>query len=101
MRLFLSGPPGGLTLPKTPTKLSDLDGGVYGYGASVASSGHNVNRASVKAGAARDAGETWEDILEYYIVRLASLSSPNTTRLTSSRPPSSTQTVVKTTLHGA
>ncbi|TFL07178.1 hypothetical protein BDV98DRAFT_557395 [Pterulicium gracile] len=67
MRLFLSGPPGGLTLPKTPTKLSDLDGGVYGYGASVASSGHNVNRASVKAGAARDAGETWEDILEYYI----------------------------------
>lgn len=31
---FLSGPPGGRTMPPTTTKLSDLDGGAYGVGAS-------------------------------------------------------------------
>jgi SEL1 protein len=67
MKRFLAGPPGGLTLPRTPTRLSDLEGGIYGPGASVASSGHNAQRAAIKAGAARAAGETWEDILEYYI----------------------------------
>ncbi|KAI6116041.1 hypothetical protein F5141DRAFT_1001560 [Pisolithus sp. B1] len=67
MQKFLSGPPGGLTLPYTPTSLSDLDGGVYGPGASVASTGFNVIRPAVKAGFARAAGETWEDLLEYYM----------------------------------
>jgi hypothetical protein len=68
MAKFLSGPPGGRTLPLTPTRLSDLAGGVYGPGASVASTGLNGQRPAIKAARARAAGETWEDILEYYIV---------------------------------
>jgi SEL1 protein len=68
MARFLSGPPGGRTLPMTPTRLSDLAGGVYGPGASVASTGMNIQRPAIKAARARAAGETWEDILEYYIV---------------------------------
>jgi len=68
MEKFFSGPPGGLSLPFTPTSLSDLDGGVYGPGASFASTGFNVIKPSVKAGFARAAGETWEDLLEYYMV---------------------------------
>ncbi|KAF8270495.1 hypothetical protein EI94DRAFT_775294 [Lactarius quietus] len=67
MAKFLSGPPGGRTLPLTPTRLSDLAGGVYGPGASVASTGLNGQRPAIKAARARAAGETWEDILEYYI----------------------------------
>ncbi|KDQ19961.1 hypothetical protein BOTBODRAFT_142608 [Botryobasidium botryosum FD-172 SS1] len=63
---FYAGPPGGRTLPRTHVKLSDLVGGVYGPGASVASTGANANRASIKAATARAAGETWEDLLEYY-----------------------------------
>ena len=68
MAKFLSGPPGGRTLPLTPTRLSDLAGGVYGPGASVASTGLNAQRPAIKAARARAAGETWDDILEYYIV---------------------------------
>lgn len=67
--MFLSGPPGGQTLPQTATRLSDLDGGVFGPGASVASTGLNVIKPAVKAGLAQTAGETWDDVLEYYIVR--------------------------------
>jgi hypothetical protein len=70
MEKFQSGPPGGLTLPQTPTRLSDLVGGVYGPGASVASTGLNTHRPAIKAGLARAAGETWEDVLEYYLVRI-------------------------------
>ncbi|KAF8070762.1 hypothetical protein FPV67DRAFT_1488642 [Lyophyllum atratum] len=64
---FKAGPPGGRTLPQTPTRLSDLVGGVFGPGASVASTGLNTQRPAIKAGMARDAGETWEDVLEYYL----------------------------------
>ncbi|KAF9029210.1 hypothetical protein BDP27DRAFT_1246739, partial [Rhodocollybia butyracea] len=67
MAKYLSGPPGGRTLPQTPTRLSDLDGGIYGPGASVASTGMNAHRAAIKAGASRASGETWEDILDYYL----------------------------------
>ncbi|KAH7883181.1 hypothetical protein F5I97DRAFT_1902756 [Phlebopus sp. FC_14] len=67
MDMFLSGPPGGLTLPYTHTRLSDLDGGVYGPGASVASTGLNVLKPAVKAGFAHAAGETWDELLEYYM----------------------------------
>ncbi|KAI0272118.1 hypothetical protein BGY98DRAFT_1002630 [Russula aff. rugulosa BPL654] len=67
MARFLSGPPGGRTLPLTPTRLSDLAGGVYGPGASVASTGLNGQRPAIKAARARAAGETWEDILDYYV----------------------------------
>ncbi|KAJ7668547.1 hypothetical protein DFH06DRAFT_1182031 [Mycena polygramma] len=67
MDFFRSGPPGGRTLPQTPTRLSDLAGGVYGPGASVASTGANAQRAAVRAGMSRASGETWEDILDYYL----------------------------------
>ncbi len=68
MAKFRAGPPGGLSLPLTPTRLSDLDGGVYGPGASVASTGSNANRAAIRAGVSRASGETWEDIIDYYLV---------------------------------
>lgn len=68
MELFLSGPPMGATLPQTSTRLSDLAGGVYGPGASVASTGMNTLKPAIKAGIARAVGETWEDVLEYYQV---------------------------------
>ncbi|KNZ74880.1 Sel-1 like protein [Termitomyces sp. J132] len=64
---FQSGPAGGRTLLQTPTRLSDLVGGVFGPGASVASTGLNAGKPAIKAGIARDAGETWEDVLEYYL----------------------------------
>ncbi|KAI0359680.1 HCP-like protein [Trametes cingulata] len=67
MAKFLSGPPGGRTLPLLPPRLSDLAGGVYGPGASVASTGLNAGRAVIKTANARAAGETWEDLLEYYL----------------------------------
>ncbi|PFH52111.1 hypothetical protein AMATHDRAFT_74407 [Amanita thiersii Skay4041] len=66
MAKFLSGPPGGRTLLQTATRLSDLAGGVYGPGASVASTGMNSHRPAIKAGIAQAAGETWHDVLEYY-----------------------------------
>lgn len=69
MARFLSGPPGGRTLTQTPTRLSDLTGGIFGPGASVASSGLNGQRPAIKAGIARAAGETWEDVIDYYMVR--------------------------------
>ncbi|EMD33107.1 hypothetical protein CERSUDRAFT_76806 [Gelatoporia subvermispora B] len=67
MENFLSGPPGGKTLPLAAPKLSDLVGGVYGPGGSVASTGMNAARAVIKTANARAAGETWEDLLEYYL----------------------------------
>ncbi|GJJ08477.1 hypothetical protein Clacol_002695 [Clathrus columnatus] len=66
MEYFLSGPPGGRTLPLTHTKLSDLVGGVFGPGASVASTGLLANRHVIKAADARAAGETWDDVIDYY-----------------------------------
>lgn len=68
MERFLRGPPMGAVLPQTATRLSDLEGGVYGPGASVASTGMNVIKPAIKAGQARAIGETWEDVLEYYLV---------------------------------
>ncbi|KAI0079287.1 HCP-like protein [Panus rudis PR-1116 ss-1] len=67
MAKFLSGPPGGRTLPLASPRLSDLEGGVYGPGASVASTGPNAMRPVIKTANARAAGETWEDLLEYYL----------------------------------
>lgn len=70
MGTFQSGPPLGATLPQTPTRLSDLEGGVFGPGASAASTGMNAMRPAIKAGNARAVGETWEDVLEYYSVSI-------------------------------
>lgn len=69
MNAFKAGPPGGKTIPSTTTKLSDLAGGVYGPGASVASTGFNSQRPVVKAANSHAGGDTWEDVLEYYLVR--------------------------------
>jgi SEL1 protein len=69
MNTFKSGPPGGRTMPPTAIKLSDLAGGVYGPGASVASTGFNSQRPVVKAANSHAAGDTWEDVVEYYMVR--------------------------------
>ena len=68
MTKFMAGPPGGRTLPLAIPRLSDMDGGVYGPGASVASTGINAARPVIKTANARAAGETWEDLLEYYLV---------------------------------
>lgn len=74
MNNFKSGPPGGKTIPSTAIKLSDLIGGVYGPGASVASTGFNSQRPVVKAASSRAAGDTWEDVLEYYMVRISAIA---------------------------
>lgn len=70
MNTFKTGPPGGKTIPPTAVKLSDLAGGIYGPGASVASTGLNSQRPVVKAASSHAAGDTWEDVLEYYLVRM-------------------------------
>jgi hypothetical protein len=94
MSKFLSGPPGGRTLLHTTTRLSDLDGGVFGPGASVASTGLNAHRAVIKAASARQAGETWEDVLEYYMV--GNLLT-NSLQIGTKTQQSSTQTEAKLT----
>jgi len=65
---FRSGPPGGKALPLNPTRLSDLAGGVYGMGASVASTGHLAKRPAIKAANSLAGGENFDDVLEYYQV---------------------------------
>lgn len=62
----MSGPAGGRTLPLTPTRLSDLSGGIYGPHASWASTGAMALRASIKATSASARGETEKEVLEYY-----------------------------------
>ena len=69
MAHFLTGPSGGRTLPRTLTRISDLDGGVYGPGASVASTGLNAHRPVIRTAKSKGTGETWEDLLEFYQVR--------------------------------
>lgn len=69
---FQAGPPGGLTLPYTKISISDLDGGAYGPGASVASTGYAALNSAVQAalnrqpGSARDPAAL-EDLLEYHV----------------------------------
>ena len=70
---FLSGPPGGLTLPYTKIRLSDIEGGVYGPGASAASTGWAARRPAIQAvlssrpgsGSESDSRRV-EDMLEFY-----------------------------------
>lgn len=56
-----SGPPGGILLQKDSYKIADEDGGVYGEGASVVSSGVYAN----KAGPNSDAHADFDGFLEY------------------------------------
>jgi len=71
---FKAGPPGGKTIPPTVVKLSDLAGGIYGPGASEASTGLKSQRSVVRAASSHAAGDTWEDVLEYYLVRVGSIA---------------------------
>ena len=63
---YLSGPPGGHALPLSKPKLSDLKGGPYGLGASAASTGDNAYRPVIYAGKAKDSGENWHDLIDYF-----------------------------------
>ena len=56
-----SGPPGGQSLQKDSYRIVDENGGVYGEGASVVSSGVNAN----KAGPSSDSHAAFDDVLEY------------------------------------
>ncbi|KAI9091006.1 hypothetical protein DFS34DRAFT_636418 [Phlyctochytrium arcticum] len=58
---YRSGPPGGLTLPLAKVRLPDLDGGVYGHGASGAGDPNAANR-----GGGTNSALTTDDILQYY-----------------------------------
>lgn len=61
MSFWRSGPLGGHNLIKHSYKLADDEGGVYGEGASVVSSGMNA----VRRGATTDSAKDLDDILEY------------------------------------
>ena len=56
-----SGPPGGMNLPKKSHRIADEEGGVYGEGASVVSSGVYANRAGPNS----DQHAAFDDVLEY------------------------------------
>lgn len=56
-----SGPPGGIALQRDAFRLADENGGVYGEGASVVSSGIYAN----KAGPSSDSHAALDDVLEY------------------------------------
>ncbi|KAH8698824.1 putative ubiquitin-protein ligase Sel1/Ubx2 [Talaromyces proteolyticus] len=55
-----SGPPGGHHISRESYRWADIQGGVYGEGASVSSSGQNANN-----GAQQNARANLEDLLEY------------------------------------
>lgn len=70
---FQSGPPGGLTLPYTHMRLSDISGGVFGPGSSAASTGLAKFRPAIQAmmhslpaGGSTD-GQRLEDLLEFFV----------------------------------
>jgi SEL1 protein len=75
MRKFRQGPPGGRTLPYPAVRLSDLAGGVYGYGSSAASTGIMAARAVIKSMISSKAGEGVKDLIEYFQAR--ELSAPS------------------------
>ncbi|UZJ51868.1 hypothetical protein CBS101457_001188 [Exobasidium rhododendri] len=69
---FTSGPPGGLTLPYTHLRLSDISGGVYGPGSSAASTGLAKHRPAIQAALhslpsdGSSDGRRIEDLLEFF-----------------------------------
>ncbi|MCJ1347182.1 ERAD-associated protein, partial [Peltigera leucophlebia] len=56
-----TGPPGGVALQRDAYRIADENGGVYGEGASVVSSGFYANRA----GPSSDSHAALDDVLEY------------------------------------
>ncbi|WPH03450.1 Hypothetical protein R9X50_00633000 [Acrodontium crateriforme] len=65
IRHYRSGPPGGYSLPRDIYRLADEDGGVYGEGASVSSSGPRAKLG----GPSSDAYADIEDVLEYLLLQ--------------------------------
>ena len=74
MKVFLDGPPGGRHLPPPKTRLADIDGGVFGPGASVVPvkvGGPGAQQAANQhqhAGGATNptTAQEWDDVIEYY-----------------------------------
>ncbi|BEI90946.1 uncharacterized protein CcaverHIS019_0310160 [Cutaneotrichosporon cavernicola] len=62
---YEAGPPGGETLPLSPSRISDRLGGVFGPHATWSLTGFNVNYVTVKAINALARGESEPEILEY------------------------------------
>ncbi|WEW54811.1 ERAD-associated protein [Emydomyces testavorans] len=58
---YRSGPPGGRTLSKESYRWADAEGGVYGEGASVSSSGLNAHKEGVHS----SSDASLDDVLEY------------------------------------
>ncbi|KAF2707259.1 HCP-like protein [Pleomassaria siparia CBS 279.74] len=56
-----SGPPGGHSMLKESYRIADEEGGVYGEGASVSSSGQNAKQGSISS----DAYSSLDDVVEY------------------------------------
>jgi SEL1 protein len=69
---FISGPAGGLALPYTHLRLSDISGGVYGPGSSAASTGLAKHRPAIQAALhslpsdGSSDGRRLEDLLEFF-----------------------------------
>jgi SEL1 protein len=69
---FASGPAGGLALPYTHLRLSDITGGVYGPGSSAASTGLAKHRPAIQAALyslpsdGSSDGRRLEDLLEFF-----------------------------------
>ncbi|KAF2737164.1 HCP-like protein [Polyplosphaeria fusca] len=61
MHFHRSGPPGGFVMLPETYRMADEEGGVYGEGASVSSSGPNAKQASVQS----DAYSSLDDVVEY------------------------------------
>lgn len=61
IKYMRSGPPGGYSLVRESYKVADEEGGVYGEGASVTSSGPNAKHNSVYS----DAYSSLDDVVEY------------------------------------
>ncbi|KAK4054803.1 ERAD-associated protein [Microbotryomycetes sp. JL201] len=60
MRSFNSGPPGGRHLPPPKLRLSDLNGGAYGPGASAS------HRNAVTGGSTSQTQQEWDDLIEFH-----------------------------------
>ncbi|KAK4058132.1 ERAD-associated protein [Microbotryomycetes sp. JL221] len=60
MRSFNAGPPGGRHLPPPKLRLSDLNGGAYGPGASAS------QRVAVTGGSTSQSQQEWDDLLEFH-----------------------------------
>ncbi|KAL1408819.1 ERAD-associated protein [Vanrija albida] len=63
---FITGPPGGRTLPLIASRLADKLGGIYGPHASWSSTGVNQNRHVIQASMDAARGQTEAEVLKFY-----------------------------------